>query len=494
MNSMSLSSLEFMSELPSSRAADVLVVGARSSAEGPVLVAAEGISAFDGALSELGVSGRADSFVKLPSSHPAAPVLAIVGLGDEVTPETVRNAAGAAVRQLAGTTSVLIAFSLEDADHAVAAAEGAALGAYTYTAEKGVSAKTSPVQDVSVLGASPDEAEVERIRVTADAVHLVRDLGNTSASELFPQSFVERAKSEADGLPVDVTVWGDDELEKDGFGGILGVGRGSVRGPRLVKLEYSPEGAEKHVAVVGKGITFDTGGLSLKPATGMLGMKYDMLGAASALATVIAAARLGTKTRVTSWLCLAENMPSGSATRPGDVLRMYGGRTVEVTNTDAEGRLVMADGLVAASEENPDLIVDVATLTGAAVVALGTRYTGVMGNDASADEVVRLADRIGEKMWRMPLSPELRSVLDSDVADIMNSNMARREGGMLVAGHFLSEFIGSRPDVETKISWVHLDIAGPGDSGSSPYGYNAKGATGVTVRTLLALAEDMATA
>ena len=259
-----------------------------------------------------------------------------------------------------------------------------------------------------------------------------------------------------------------------------------------MKVDYAPADAGKHLALVGKGITFDSGGLSLKPASGMVGMKYDMTGAATVLAVALAAARLALPVRVTAWLCLAENMPSGSAIRPNDVLRIRGGRTVEVLNTDAEGRLVLADGLVAAGEEHPDAIVDVATLTGAAMVALGTRYAAVMGSDDLVGDVLAAAKASGELLWPMPLASELRATINSDVADIANANPGVTAGGMLLAGVFLQEFIGRTGDAEDapRIPWAHLDIAGPAKGPSAPYGFTAKGPSAVSVRALIRLAED----
>jgi leucyl aminopeptidase len=226
----------------------------------------------------------------------------------------------------------------------------------------------------------------------------------------------------------------------------------------------------------------------------MLGMKDDMTGAATVLAVVVAAARLELPVRLTAWLCVAENMPSGTAIRPDDVLTIRGGTTVEVTNTDAEGRLVMADGLVAASEEQPDAIVDVATLTGAQVVALGTRTVGVMGNDDLAGRVVELADRAGEAAWRMPLPGELRSRLKSDVADLVNATPGNTAAGMLLAGVFLNEFVGEKEGTGTPLPWAHLDIAGPSNNKGGGWGYTGKGSTGVSVRTLLELARDFSAA
>jgi leucyl aminopeptidase len=292
-------------------------------------------------------------------------------------------------------------------------------------------------------------------------------------------------------LPIEVTVLDEQELADGGYGGILGVGRGSDRPPRFVRLDYSPADAARHVAVVGKGITFDTGGLSLKPAGSMVGMKYDMCGAAVALAVVRAAAQLRLPVRVTSFLCIADNMPSGRATRPGDVLTALDGTTIEVLNTDAEGRLVLADGLVAASREHPDLIVDVATLTGAITVALGTRHAGVMGEGEAVREYLDAATRAGELAWHLPLPAHMRDDLDSPIADLVNAKIGDPAGGSLFAGLFLQHFVGRVDDSAdaARIPWVHLDIAGVGMNKGAPFGATDKGPTGATVRTLLALLE-----
>jgi leucyl aminopeptidase len=322
----------------------------------------------------------------------------------------------------------------------------------------------------------------------------VRDLVNTPPNDLYPASFVERARAAVADLPIDVEELGPDELAAGGFGGILGVGQGSSRPPRLLVLRYRHDSALPHLAIVGKGITFDTGGLSLKPAAAMVGMKYDMTGAATALGAIIAAAQLEIPVRLTTWLCLAENMPSATAMRPNDVLTMRGGTTVEVLNTDAEGRLVMADGLAAASEEHPDALVDVATLTGAARVALGERYAGVMGDDALVAEVQAAAAETGELFWPMPLPPELRPQLKSEIADIANAKIGSTAAGMLLAGVFLREFVGAVSDEADapRIPWAHLDIAGPANNPAAPFGYTPKGPSGVTVRLLVRLAERLA--
>jgi leucyl aminopeptidase len=325
------------------------------------------------------------------------------------------------------------------------------------------------------------------VSATAAAVALVKDLVTTPAEWLGPADFANRARESVDGLPVSIEVLDEVALREGGYGGILGVGQGSDRPPRLVRLDYAPEAAERHVALVGKGITFDTGGLSLKPAAGMVGMKYDMCGAATALAVLRAVATLGLPVHVTAWLCIADNMPSGRATRPGDVLRMLDGTTVEVLNTDAEGRLVLADGLVAASREHPDVIVDVATLTGAITVALGTRHAGVMGADAAVAEYLAAASAVGELAWHLPLPAHMVDELDSPIADLQNAKIGDPAGGSLFAGLFLRHFVGRMSDDADaeRIPWVHLDIAGVGMNKGAGFGFTDKGATGATVRSLI---------
>jgi leucyl aminopeptidase len=492
---------------PKAVRADALVVGVAAGDDGPRLLHADALPrplarSLGGALQALGVRGGPDEVRRVPSGGElAAPVVVLTGLG-RVGPEgpdaeTLRRAAGAAVRELSGTESVALALPAGDADAAAAVAEGALLGAYAYreyrrrTAEK----HRPPVARLELVTPRHRDrglkARVERAHVVAAAVAATRDLVNCPPGDLPPATFADRAREHAADAPVKVTVLDEKALAKGGYGGILGVGQGSSRPPRLVKVAYTPRGAAAHVALVGKGITFDSGGLSIKPAQAMETMKLDMAGAAAVLHAVLAAARLGLPVRVTGWLCLAENMPSGTAQRPSDVLTTYGGRTVEVLNTDAEGRLVLADGIVAAAEESPDAIVDVATLTGAQMVALGNRVSAVMaGDDALRERVVAAAARAGEQLWPMPLPEELRSSLDSQVADI--SNMGERMGGMLVAGLFLREFVPTVGEDGARLPWAHLDIAGPAFNDKGPHGYTGKGGTGVAVRTLVALLEDFA--
>ncbi len=495
---MTVASLHLSSEPALSVAADVLVLGVSSSDSGPILqsedVAFEPVRT---ALSALGITGTEDDVRRLAAPEGAARSIALVGLGSApITSNSLRRAAGSAVRQLTGVTTLSLALPTTTNEDVLAVLEGAAIGSYSFTRyrTKPQEAAKLPATDITVVTEiDVSDDSVSRADIVASAVHAVRDLVNTPPLDLFPESFATAAQELADGVPVTVTVFGDKELAEGHFGGIMGVGQGSTRSPRLVKVEYSPAGATKHLALVGKGITFDSGGLSLKSPAGMVGMKYDMTGAATVLAASIAIARLGLGLRVTAWLCLAENMPSGSAIRPNDVLTIRGGKTVEVLNTDAEGRLVLADGLVAASEEQPDAIIDVATLTGAARVALGDRYVGTMGDEKLVADVVAASKQVGEFFWPMPLPTELRTLLNSDVADIANAKPGNTAAGMLLAGVFLQEFVGNSAD-GSRIPWAHLDIAGAASNDSTGFGYTGKGPTAVAVRTLLTLAERISLA
>ncbi|MPY54041.1 leucyl aminopeptidase [Streptomyces acidicola] len=502
--------------------ADAIVVGvAKGSASGSGdLVVAPGAEAVDkaydgklaGVLKTLGASGTEGEVTKLPA--PAgfkAPLVVAVGLGAEpgkdasFEAEALRRAAGAAARALAGSKKAAFALPITDAGDVAAVSEGALLGAYSFdtykgnsdngNAAKGNSAKAkngkaknnkAPLAEVALLGAKTrDRAHkdaAERATAVTEELNRARDLINTPPNDLNPEAFAAVAQAAAKEHGIKVQVLDEKALEKGGYGGILGVGVGSASAPRLVKLSYTSAKAKKHLAFIGKGITYDSGGISLKPAGHNETMKCDMSGAAAVFAAVVAAARLGLEVNVTGWLALAENMPSGSATRPGDVLRMYSGKTVEVLNTDAEGRLVLADALAKASEDKPDAIIDVATLTGAMMLALGNRTFGIMANDdAFRTAVYEAAVEVGEGAWPMPLPDHLRKGMDSPTADI--ANMGERYGGGLVAGLFLKEFVGEG------ITWAHLDIAGPAFNESAPFGYTPKGGTGSAVRTLVRVAE-----
>ncbi|MDR6973412.1 leucyl aminopeptidase [Streptomyces sp. 3330] len=485
--------------------ADAIVIGVAKGAKGPIVApGAEAVDkAYDGRLAAiletLGASGAEGELTKLPA--PAgfkAPLVLAVGLGQEpekdagFDPEALRKAAGTAARTLTGTKKAAFALPVTDAADIGAIGEGVVLGAYSFDAYKhgGDDAKAkngkAPLAEAALLGGKPRDAAhkaaLQRAAAVGEELNRARDLINMPPNDLDPQAFAALAQTAAKEHGIKVQVLDEKALAKGGYGGILGVGSGSVSAPRLVKLSYTSSKAKKTLAFVGKGITYDSGGISLKPAGHNETMKCDMSGAAAVFAAVVAAARLGLEVNVTGWLALAENMPSGSATRPGDVLRMYSGKTVEVLNTDAEGRLVLADALWAASAEKPDAIVDVATLTGAMMLALGSRTFGIMANDdAFRSALHEAAEEVGEPAWPMPLPEHLRKGMDSSVADI--ANMGERMGGGLVAGLFLREFVGEG------ITWAHLDIAGPAFNEGGPFGYTPKGGTGTAVRTLVRLAE-----
>ncbi|MFI1207970.1 leucyl aminopeptidase [Streptomyces sp. NPDC020802] len=490
--------------------ADAIVVGVAkgTGSKSGDLVVAPGAEAVDkaydgrlaGVLETLGASGGEGEVTKLPApSGFKAPLVLAVGLGalpekdDSFSAETLRRAAGVAARALAGTKKAAFALPVTDAADVGSIGEGVLLGAYSFDAYKetgkdgnGAKKGKAPLAEAALLGGKPRDkafkAAVERATAVSEELNRARDLINTPPNDLNPEAFAAVAQAAAKEHGIKVQVLDEKALAKGGYGGILGVGAGSASAPRLVKLSYTSSRAKKHLAFVGKGITYDSGGISLKPAGHNETMKCDMSGAAAVFSAVVAASRLGLEVNVTGWLALAENMPSGSATRPGDVLHMYSGKTVEVLNTDAEGRLVLADALAKASEEKPDAIVDVATLTGAMMLALGNRTFGIMANDdAFRSAVHEAAEEVGEAAWPMPLPEHLKKGMDSPTADI--ANMGERYGGGLVAGLFLKEFVGEG------ITWAHLDIAGPAFNEQGPFGYTPKGGTGSAVRTLVRLAE-----
>ncbi|MEJ7707893.1 MAG: leucyl aminopeptidase [Nocardioidaceae bacterium] len=429
---------------------------------------------------------------KLPGTPGmTAPLLVAVGLGSSVDPtsEDLRKASGAATRALSGKKTVALALPAANDGQLQGLIEGALLGAYGY--DRYLTKKHDPVGSVLVLTPQARSKEAKAVlteaTVVASAVNFARDLVNAAPNDLYPQSFAAELKGKAKGSAVKVSVADDTQLEAKGYGGILGVGKGSARLPRLVTLAYRPPKPLLHLALVGKGITFDSGGLSIKPANGMATMKCDMSGAAAVAAATFAIAELELPVRVTAYACLAENMPSGNATRPGDILTMYGGKTVEVLNTDAEGRLVLADGIVTANEVKPDLMVDVATLTGACVVALGNKVSGVFSNDPDLlQELPRLAAEAGELTWPLPIPEDTKEKLrTTKIADLSQHN-PELWGGALYAAAFLREFVGEG------IPWVHLDIAGPAFNDGSAWGYTPKGGTGAAVRTLIELARSRA--
>ncbi|TKJ20410.1 leucyl aminopeptidase [Blastococcus sp. CCUG 61487] len=484
--------------------ADAVVVAVGKGPDGPLPTpGAEAVDRLLGgrlftALADLGARGGEDEVTRLPSfGNGPYPVVAVAGLGapdaaGSYGAEAVRRAAGAASRALTGRRSVVSLLAAvggtPDVERLHAVGEGSLLGAYEFTAYKSDLRPNRPVppQEFTVVvpGAAEAETALRRVRAVAEAVSLVRDLVNTPPNDLYPAELAARGAAAGEKLGLSAEILDEDALAAGGYGGILAVGSGSTRKPRLLRLTYTGKGARKKIALVGKGITFDTGGISIKPAAKMEDMKSDMAGAAAVIATVCCVAQLGLPVEVTATVPIAENMPSGAAYRPADVITFRNGKKVEITNTDAEGRVVLADAIARAAEDQPDALLETSTLTGAQTVALGARTSGVMGSDDLRDAVVAASKRSGESMWPMPLPPELRRGLDSVVADFGNAN-ADRLGGMLVGGHFLQEFV---PD---GLPWAHIDIAGPGYNTKGAWGYTPKGGTGVPVRTLLATIEAL---
>lgn len=507
----------FTSSDPATLNADALVVAAVSVDGVATLVRGHGLPRTAAAhvksgLETLGASGKAEEvtgFVAVPGVK--AKRVLVIGLGKgtpttaPTSPEVLRRAAGAATRTLSKKASVVLALPTPSEEAVVAVAEGAYAGSYAIRKLTAKDPAEPKVEQILVVTTVTDKALAARVEVLGAARAWCQDLVNTPPNLLFPQSFADAVSEKVaqSKARVSVEVLDEKALDKGGFGGILAVGQASARKPRLVTMTYKPRGAKTSVALVGKGITFDSGGLCIKPAAAMLTMKCDMAGAAAVAATVIAAAQLKLPVAVTGYLCLAENMLSGDAYRPSDVVTMRGGMTVEVLNTDAEGRMVMADGLALASESHPDAIIDIATLTGAQMIALGNRVAAVMANDDALREMIAaMGTDAGEPMWPMPLPEDLRPTLDTPNADI--AHKGDQFGGMLTAGIFLSEFIGApkastssgkkndTDSADSRIPWAHIDIAGPAWNDKSPWGYTPKGATGFGVAGLLCVLESYA--
>ena len=477
---------------------EVLVVGFAQSDNGPELLeAAVALEAatkteINEAIKLLNFTGKKSeiTFLTIKSG------ILCVGLGkitktQPLEMETLRRAAAVAARSLVGKKSALFALPTQTTVAAQAVAVGVELGAYTFTEFKTKNEKNNEslkqanilVQDLFINKASFEEAQI-----IAESVKNVRNLVNTPPSHMYPETFANYVKkSFKKNSKLTLEVLDERALKRQGYGAIIGVGQGSINPPRFIRLAYKSRGAKFHLALVGKGITFDTGGISLKPPASMHTMKCDMAGAATVVEALRAIMNLDLKINVTAYAALAENMPSASAQRPSDVVTTYGGKTIEVLNTDAEGRLVLADALARAQEDKPDLIIDLATLTGAATVALGSRTAGIMSNkDEARDQVFASAKETGESMWPMQIPEESRTILDSRTADIANVGFTPNPaGGMMVGAAFLNEF------VDEKTPWVHIDIAPPAFNEGAPYGYNGFGGTGVGVRTLVHLAQKL---
>ncbi len=498
-------------------ASDAIVVGIFKGGRGDALEwpAAALDSALDGLLStmrrdgELAGGANETALVHTLGKLPTARVV-LVGLGPrkEVQFETIRRAAAAGSRaaRRAGARQVALALgwpelaggapelahslAFGEATAAEAATEGALYGLYEFKKYKGSDASgdnSKRIDAITLLGG--DEAALsrgaERGRIIGEAVNFCRDLGNEPPNVLTPTEFASRARAMAEANGLECEVLEREQMRELGMGCLLGVASGSAQPPKFIILRYKgdPDGAPG-LALVGKGITFDTGGISIKPAANMEAMKFDMCGAASVIAAMQAIAQLKPKINVTALAPATENMPGGNAYRPGDILRAMNGKTVEIVNTDAEGRLILADALSYARAHSLSPIVDVATLTGAMVVALGSVRAGVFGNDdALGRQIVALGEEIGERFWQMPMDEEYDDLIKSDVADVRQS-VIRREAGSIGAARILGRFAEGAP-------WAHLDIAGVSDFASSK-AYADRGASGIPVRTFVALAERLA--
>jgi len=430
------------------------------------------------------------------------PAIVLVGLGSadkldgDAGLESVRRAVASFVRvaRTSGTALFVLpgVTGAAMAEVAAAAAEGGSLATYSYD-EYRSSGPSTGLASLVLASGSDDVAGVAGVAegatrgsLLARSVGLARDLVNEPPSSLTPERFAQVVFDRFEGVDgLTVEVWDEERIASERLGGLLGVAAGSVRPPRLVKVTYQPsdpfefDGRRPHLALVGKGITFDSGGLSLKTASGMETMKTDMGGAAAVLAAIDAIAALGGRIPITAWAPMTENMPSGSATKPGDVLITRSGKTIEVLNTDAEGRLILSDGLTLAIEEGPDAVIDLATLTGAAVVALGKEIAGLLGNDEELRDALQSAgSAAGEPSWPLPLHADYAAHIESEVADM--KNMGRPgQAGAISAALLLQEFVADVP-------WAHLDIAGPSRTDDNRW-YNTKGGSGFGVRTLVEL-------
>lgn len=474
---------------------DLVVIGV-GTGKGGRLVAAPGAEPvataygrkFTPLLASMGFGGKFGEVLKVPTNGVINPgQLLVVGLGplDATTPETVRRAAGVAARNTGNAASVAVALPATDAAHVRAVAEGFRSGLYRFTAYKSGSDKTQKgtVAEVVVLSDVARQVEVADTVTTAqvvgEAVERTRDWVNTPANDLAPLDFAAQVERAAKGTGVGIELLDADELARLGCGGILGVGLGSAQPPCLVKLTWRPADPVASLALVGKGVTYDSGGLTIKPGSSMPTQKMDMAGAAAAVNATLAVAALDLPVAVTAYVPLAENMISGSALRPGDVLTTLSGKTVEVMNTDAEGRLILCDALTMAARDEPDVIINVATLTGHAVVALGDKVAGLFGDDETVAELQRAAEATGELYWHLPIPDEQRRTVrtESRIADLLQHDWVRW-GAALYAAAFLEQFVDGRP-------WVHLDIAGPAYNNGGAWGHVPSGGTGFAVTTLV---------
>ncbi len=420
-----------------------------------------------------------------------APRLYLVGLGEEkkLSHESYRRASAAVARQAQSSRIKHLAFNLpafgqtdsRKISHAIA--EGAYLSLYKFDKYQ-TKKKDELSKIIEITISDPAESivkdvkkELNDVRIICEATNLARDLANAPACEIYPETLANAAKKSAEQYGYNITIWDKRKIEKEEFGGLLAVNAGSTRPPRFIILEQNADKKNLDtIVLVGKGVTFDSGGISIKPSNGMAEMKMDMSGAAAVIGTMEAAVRLKLPVHLVGLIPATENLPSGSAMKPGDIIRHYGGKTSEVDNTDAEGRLILADALAYAATYKPKAVIDLATLTGACVVALGMHATGMMGNDEELMAKLKTAgDKIFERVWQLPLFDEYEKQIKSDIADV--KNVGGKWAGAITAGFFLKKFIGD-------YKWVHLDIAGTAML-EEQHPYAPKGGSGVGVRLLV---------
>ncbi|MGH3362365.1 MAG: leucyl aminopeptidase [Nocardioides sp.] len=487
---------------PAKTRADAVIVGVVKGTKGPeVASGGEPVAKSYGRkwsplLATLGVTGKAGEICKVPTNGSiSSPLLVLVGLGPDPDAEACRRGAGVAARAVTNAASVAVALPAESPEQIRAVTEGYVLGGYTFTSYKHDSAsERDAAGTVHVLSPSARQKDAstafDDAQLLAAAVTTTRDWVNIPPGDLTPPLFADTVSAavkqagKGRGSRLSVKVTDEAGLAELGCGGILGVGAGSDAPPRLVEISYAPKGAKTHLALVGKGITFDSGGLTIKPAQSMNTMKSDMAGAAAVVQATLAIAALKLPLRVTTLVPMAENMVSGASVRPGDVLTMYGGKTVEVLNTDAEGRLILADALVMAAEAKPDVLIDVATLTGHMVLALGERVGGVLGSEDVVEAILAAGRSSGESQWPMPIPEQMSErITSSKVADLAQHDW-NRWGGGLYAAAFLREFTAGLP-------WAHLDIAGPSFNTGSAFGHVTPGGSGFSVATLVDYARGL---
>ena len=436
-----------------------------------------------------GFRGEAGKLLVVPVAGKTVRYTVIAGLGpeDKITPERVRAAAFSAARAVASRGCAELSITMPkagDADRSRAAAEGCALASYRFNKYLARDEKDrfTPVEAVTVFDGC--EKALEEGRILGESQCWTRDIANEPGCVINPEALAAKAQELAAELGLKCEIWDEKRIADENMGAYLAVASGSANPPRFIHLTYEPENAKGHIALVGKGLTFDSGGLDIKPSEYMLTMKGDKGGACAVLGAIRAAALMKLQWKVTAIVAAAENMPGGSAYRPDDILRARNGKTIEVNNTDAEGRLTLADALCYASELKPDMIVDIATLTGACAVALGSTTAGLFtNNDEFGDKVLKASAASGERFWKLPMDdPNLRELIKSPFADLVNSG--GRYGGAITAAMFLEAF------VDKDIPWVHLDIASA-DFVKTPFSYYVKGATGFGMRTLAELVREL---